>query len=276
MRIFLSYPSEEHATVEQVALALRNSGHHVFLDKDDLPPGLDFNEQISKAIDSSDMMIFFITPESVGDGRFTRSELAFARKRWPGPAGKVLPVMLRQTSMDAVPAYLKSVHIFEPQGNLAAEVRSEVARYGGVAKASKLSAWSRPVAVIGLGILAVAGAFAALTPSTVPLPVAPPETSLACLYSSGPKAGMTEVASWGTPAPVGFPCLDNLGSMGTFVSQSTVITARGIDKSRFTKACQFHTGPRQGQSATLSLALYFGIGTPCHDGAGSIGIGIKE
>ena len=39
MRIFPSYASEHHAVAEEVALALRNEGHIVFFDRDDLPPG---------------------------------------------------------------------------------------------------------------------------------------------------------------------------------------------------------------------------------------------
>ena len=267
MHIFLSYASEYQRDVEPAAIALRNAGHVVFLDKDDLPAGADFNEQIRKAIDLSALFVFFITPESVGEGRFTRSELGFARKKWPGPAGRVLPVMLRPTPIEAVPPYLRAVHILETQGNLAVELQAEVARMGGQRKPSL---GSPRLWFAGLGLAAVAAIVVSMLSSSLS------ETSLTCGYRDGPKSGMVESSSWGQPMTVGAPCIDYLGSTGVFVSAKERATLPDIDKKRFTKRCQFATGPRAGQAAGISMALNFGIGAPCHDGAGSVGTGVPE
>ena len=266
MRIFLSYPSGEHAAVEPVALLLRNAGHDVFLDKTDLPAGLDFNEQITDAVARSDMMIFFITPDSVAHGRFTLTELAFAQRKWPGPAGRVQPVMLRPTPIADIPAYLRSVQILTPVGNLAAEVGAAIAAMvanTGGDKHSRGKHW----------VWLFAGATMVLAAS-VAVWWFMDESTLACAYRQGPKAGMVEIAPWGNPAPAGSPCLDYLGSAGVFVTTSDARNGKPIDAARFTKRCQFNAGPRAGQTDDMTMALFFGIGAGCFDGAGSTGVGV--
>lgn len=81
MRIFLSYASEQRPIAEQIAYTLRVRGHFAFFDKEQLPVADSFDEQISLAIDTSDVLIFLISPEAVTPGRYTLTELVFARKK---------------------------------------------------------------------------------------------------------------------------------------------------------------------------------------------------
>lgn len=127
MKIFLCYPKNEKDEAEPIALALRARGFEVFLDDDDLPPGRDYNVQITAAIESADYFIFLISPDSVESGRYTLSELEFAKRKWRKADGKVLPVMIKPTNIADIPAFLKSVDILMPKGNAAAEVSSAVA-----------------------------------------------------------------------------------------------------------------------------------------------------
>jgi hypothetical protein len=126
VRIFLSYASERRAAAEPIALALRGRGHAVFFDKDDLPGAESYDAQIETAVGESDLMIFLISPESVEPGRYTLTELAFARHRWRSARGRVLPVLIAPTPLERTPAYLTSVQILKPEGNAAAEVASFV------------------------------------------------------------------------------------------------------------------------------------------------------
>jgi hypothetical protein len=57
MQLFLSYASEDRNKAEQVALAL-GPVHQVFFDRDELPPGGDYNARIRAAIMDADGMIF--------------------------------------------------------------------------------------------------------------------------------------------------------------------------------------------------------------------------
>ena len=128
MRIFLTFASEQQDVADSILLALRNRGHEVFFSHDDLPPGESFDGRIQKAIARSDLLVFLVSPESVMKGRYTLTELAFARDQWPSPRGRVLPVLVGPTGMASVPNYLKAVTVLEPAGNIAAETAAAVDR----------------------------------------------------------------------------------------------------------------------------------------------------
>jgi hypothetical protein len=126
MRIFLSFPSELESQADGIAQSLRNCDYEVFFSHDDLPPGDSFDARVENAIANSDFMVFLVSPESVTKGRYTLTEMAFARKKWPNPSRHVLPVMAALTPLETIPNYLKAVTILEPEGNTAAEVRAAV------------------------------------------------------------------------------------------------------------------------------------------------------
>src|SRR5579871_710700 len=126
MKIFLSYPSPDKNTAESIAFSLRSRGYQVFLDRDDLPPGRSYDEQIERAIDKSSIFIFLISPDSFTEGRYALSELKFARQKWNVPDGHVLPVMVRKTPLQDIPSYLKAITILEPSGSIAAETSAAV------------------------------------------------------------------------------------------------------------------------------------------------------
>lgn len=130
MRIFLSHASEVTAIAETIELALGGEGHEVFLDRSDLQSGETYNDRIRDAVVQSDLFIFLISPEALAPGRYTLTELEFARNAWRHPSGRVLPVIVKPTALDLVPAYLKAVTFLEPQGNIGAAVAAAVARMG--------------------------------------------------------------------------------------------------------------------------------------------------
>ena len=90
------------------------------------PPAESFDQKIERAVKRSDVFAFLISPDSVAQGRYTLTELSFARRKWPNPSGRVLPVMIRKTSPEQIPPYLKAVTILEPRGNIAAETSAAV------------------------------------------------------------------------------------------------------------------------------------------------------
>ena len=149
MRIFLSYPSEVYSRVEEVAIRLRGAGHRVFFAPEDLPTGNSFDVRIRLAIQQSDVFICFLTPEFIIAGRYTLSELEIAKKRWPSPAGHILPVRLRELPTEAIPPYLRAVTILDPKGNLAAEV---VAALPGLKTRPKMKG---PVMVVAVAVVLV-------------------------------------------------------------------------------------------------------------------------
>jgi TIR domain len=70
-KIFLTYASDDKPIAESMAFSLRARGYTVFFDRDDLPPGQSFDQQIERAINDSDFYIFVISADSVAEGRYT-------------------------------------------------------------------------------------------------------------------------------------------------------------------------------------------------------------
>jgi hypothetical protein len=127
--IFLSYASEQRGIAEEIRFALRGLGHQVFFDRDSLLIGHEYHFRIRKAVETSEAFVFLISPQSVASGCYTLTELKYARDRWPDPQGKVLPVMVEKTDYGEIPAYLKSVTVLEPEGNVPAEIAAEISKW---------------------------------------------------------------------------------------------------------------------------------------------------
>jgi formylglycine-generating enzyme required for sulfatase activity len=128
MQIFLSYPSEDRPVAESINLALRDQGHDVFFDREDLPPGEEFHDRIRHAIERSDLLIFLLGPEALDAGSYTLNEIDIAEKSCPRPSGRVLPVLLRPVALDRIPPFLKSVTLLQTDGSVPAAVADAVYR----------------------------------------------------------------------------------------------------------------------------------------------------
>jgi hypothetical protein len=150
MRIFLTFASEQNEIAESIQLALRNRGHQVFFSHDDLPPGESFDERIQKSIGECELLVFLISPQSVAKGRYTLTELAFARSQWRSPRGRVLPVVVAPTPMESIPNYLKAVTLLEPEGNIAAETAAAVDRVRNPTRTQTILAFALLGVVTGL------------------------------------------------------------------------------------------------------------------------------
>lgn len=181
LRVFISYAHEQYGIAEPLAHALRNIDHDVFLDEDDLPPGDEFHLRIKSAIDSSDLFIFLVSPESVAGQRYTLSELKFARQKWPKAKGHVLSVMAAETPKATIPTYLYALGVLHPKGNLEAETLAAVHRIAHGRVPNRLAA-----ALIAIsGLVALAGAWIWAYPRF--------ETILAAVCAGGAAIVMSSV-----------------------------------------------------------------------------------
>lgn len=156
MRIFLSYASQDRVTVEPIHYALVEQGHEIFFDREDLPPGEGFDARIRSAIERCELFVCLLSPDTVDTGSYTLTEIEIAARIWPRPAGRVLPVVLRTLPVAAIPAYLRSVTLLEPTGNLAATVADAVHR---LARGHQRSRWLRVATAVAaaLPIMGVLG-----------------------------------------------------------------------------------------------------------------------
>jgi hypothetical protein len=129
--VFICHASEDKVLAEDLALRLRRRRFNVFFDRDVLEPGESYDDRIRREIGRSDALIFLVSPDSIRDGKYTRSELKHAHEQWPDPHGRVLPAMVRPTEVKQIPSYLRAVTILEPQGDIVAETAAAVEKLTG-------------------------------------------------------------------------------------------------------------------------------------------------
>jgi len=155
MQIFLSYPSEDRPVAESINLALRDQGHEVFFDREELPPGEEFHDRIRHAIERADLVIFLVGPEALDPGSYTLNEIDMAEKSFPRPSGRVLPVMLRPVALDRIPPYLKAVTLLQTDGSVPAAVADAVYRIALKRKRKRMltAASSTAAALLAAGVV---------------------------------------------------------------------------------------------------------------------------
>lgn len=125
-KIFLCYASEDSEVAERIHLSLVNEKFRVFFDEKSLPPAGDYDSRIYAAIDQCDLFIFLITKNSIAPGKYTLTELRFAREKWESPIDKVLSVNLNRLPANLIPSYLSAATMLSIQGNAPSEVRAVV------------------------------------------------------------------------------------------------------------------------------------------------------
>ena len=185
MRVFLSYAGEQRTTADSIALRLREAGHDVFFDKDDLPAAVSFDDRIRQGLHRSNALVFLVSPESVAPGAYTLTEMQFARERWPNPSGRVLPVMVVPTPYPEIPEYLKAVTVLEPKGNVVAETAAAVERLARAPRRRRL------VAALTLALVVAAGSAAWRAWGPRPGPLRSAKGTVSDLTTGGAVAGAT-------------------------------------------------------------------------------------
>lgn len=202
MKIFLSYPSAHKDTAASICYELQAEGHDVFFDREDLPAGQSYNAKIRKAIEASDLVIFLITPDAVAPGRYTLTELKLTRLKWPNPDGHLLPVMLEPTPFDDLPPYLGAVTVLTPEGNVAAEILMEIARFESVPVSTPEAAAPDRYLLEAYRYQPVEIRFGAGVTGTYPLAVTESPTGRLASAPCAVDPRALENALWSSSAPV--------------------------------------------------------------------------
>ncbi len=130
-KIFISYAAEDRELAYRISLSLRDHDLDVFFDRDELQPGGGYDKEIRQQILQSSAFVFLVSKHSVTPGRYTLTELQFARDKWPHPKERVLPVGVGPTGKIAsevkdLMSYVNAVSILRPKGSAASEVSAKV------------------------------------------------------------------------------------------------------------------------------------------------------
>ena len=128
MKIFISYAKQQRHIAEDINAVLSARGHSVFFDRENLAPGLEYQTTIRRAVEDCEVFVFLISPESVADRRYTLTELGYRERKVARTSGTLLPVVVKPTLLARIPAYLRTVTLQFPQGNLSADVADAIDR----------------------------------------------------------------------------------------------------------------------------------------------------
>lgn len=128
VNLFISYSSAFRDLCERLRLALEAEGHSVWVDRAELKEGEPYHAALREGIASADAIIFLVSPQSVAPGSYALTELDLAQRRWRRPAGHVLPVVVAPTPIGDIPAYLRTLTLLQPRGDMVGETVAAVAR----------------------------------------------------------------------------------------------------------------------------------------------------
>ncbi len=78
MNIFVSYSGEDRPIADALAVGLRQDGHEVFFDRDNLRAGDEYHARIRDDVRGCDLFIFLISPSSVRPDSYALTELSIA------------------------------------------------------------------------------------------------------------------------------------------------------------------------------------------------------
>jgi hypothetical protein len=128
VKLFISYAKAQRRVAEELNAFLSASGHQVTFDRDSFPPGIEYQQAIRQAVESCEVFVFLVSPESVAPRRYTLTELGYRQNKVKRTSGNLLPVVVKPTLLAHIPAYLRTVTLFFARGNLPADVADAVDR----------------------------------------------------------------------------------------------------------------------------------------------------
>lgn len=124
MRIFLSYSRADEEQAKLIFLTLKDQGHRVFYDRNDLPAGEEYHNRIRSAIERAHLFVFLAGPAALDAGSYTLTELEIAEKC----RVRLLPVLINGATIAELPPALKNVTVIDSRGNVPASVGAHVYR----------------------------------------------------------------------------------------------------------------------------------------------------
>src|SRR5262245_53905673 len=111
LRIFISYSRHDDAIADALVEALAARGFVVTIDRRDLPFGEKFQAELADFIRQSDTVVWLVSEPSIRS-KWVNWELDEVAKR----NKRLVPVMVGDTSRDALPRQLGEIHILPAEG----------------------------------------------------------------------------------------------------------------------------------------------------------------
>lgn len=120
-KVFISYASEDRLKVEELYKRLSNYGFTPWMDKRDLLPGQNWEQEIKNAIRQSDVFVACLSRNSITKRGFIQKEIRFALDVLGEiPPGRIFFIPIRLEPCD-VPDFLSFLHWIDIDDELAYE-----------------------------------------------------------------------------------------------------------------------------------------------------------
>jgi proteasome lid subunit RPN8/RPN11/uncharacterized ubiquitin-like protein YukD len=119
LRIFLCHSSKDKKIVRDLYNRLRNDGFHPWLDEEELLPGQDWNQEIIKAVRSSDIVIVCLSEKSVNKAGYVQKEIKHAldvADEQPEGGIFLIPLKLEECEVPQRLSKWQWVNFFENEG----------------------------------------------------------------------------------------------------------------------------------------------------------------
>jgi hypothetical protein len=160
--IYVSYHHGDRQLAQEIVARLREQGHAVAIDVDDLRPGEDWRATLNKALEQSEVMVVLITEQALSS-QFIFSEIGFARALAVSGKGiRIIPVILDKMPVPQVIADLSSIIETDKDLNkIVSKISSAVAGKSVSTRSRENEATQKPGAPRG----GLGGVFSRLTPS---------------------------------------------------------------------------------------------------------------
>jgi hypothetical protein len=118
-RLFLSYAREDHESVAKLYRKLQASGYRPWMDTEDIPPGADWEQEITAAIRNSDYFLACLSSQSIEQKTILKREIQTALDIWRLKSRSdiyLIPVRIEKGDIPPSLAKLQWVDLYELDG----------------------------------------------------------------------------------------------------------------------------------------------------------------
>lgn len=125
-RIFISYSRKDEEFARQLATSLTASGADVWIDLEDIPAGMKWSSAIQEGLDTADLMVVIISPDSMGSRNVEDEWQYYLDNGKP-----VIPVLLRPAKIHFQLARIQYIDFHnQPYGRALNQLYTEFRRKG--------------------------------------------------------------------------------------------------------------------------------------------------
>ena len=135
--VFLSYSHKDEAAAIELASELQGQGVSVWLDRDSVRPGDDWDQKIHESLQQSSNVVMLVSVNSL-TSQSTLYEMGMAvQHAREHPDVRILPVLIGGIDNSALPGPLRSLNVIDSSGHRLEAASNEIAQIVSEAKRSQ-------------------------------------------------------------------------------------------------------------------------------------------